>query len=53
MIGKLIGKVVGEAVALPLTVLSEGAKALNEAGDTLSKRADEAFEPATEKRPCR
>jgi len=39
-IGKIVGKVVGETIALPITVVDETMKAVEEAMDTVGKRIE-------------
>lgn len=41
MIGKLVGKVVGEVLALPATIVKEFEDAVEEVVDTVDKRYDE------------
>ena len=40
MIGKLLGKVVGEVLALPATIANEMEKAVDEVEKTIDKRYD-------------
>lgn len=45
MIGKLLGRVVGEVIAAPATLITEGGKAIEEAGKVLEHRVADATEP--------
>ncbi len=49
MIGRVLGKVAGELIALPVTVASETLEAVDEAKQT-EKVLDRAFEPPKEKK---
>lgn len=48
MLGKLVGKVVGETLSLPFTVMTEAAKAIDVAAETIEKRVDEAVDPKSD-----
>jgi hypothetical protein len=50
MIGKLVGKAIGNVVALPATVAAEAVEAAAIAIDTAGKAIDKAAAKATE--PC-
>jgi len=48
-IGKLVGKVVGETMALPVTIVDETMEAVEEAMDTLGKRIEGEDEDAKDR----
>jgi len=48
-VGKLLGRVAGEVISLPATVIKESEEALEQAEKTVTKRMDDVTEPKKDK----